>query len=174
MLGGYILMATSGYLPFTASDLIEVVPVEFEAAHGSHKPRIRRHLKLKFGPFKLKELEEIAQEIHVKEKVSVYEVSDIYYCWRYPRKPLVIFDRLEDKIKTTKSEFSKHGERTCMQTAAIFVKLLTSKKYRLAKSIRTSYTIDIRKIGYNKEDREVTYRAIEMLLKYRKRKIRCS
>jgi hypothetical protein len=164
-------MDNGGYLHLTDSDLIDIVPVEFEGRRGNRNPRIRRHWKLVFHhAITLEKLEYIAQNTLTKQRVRIHEVGGRYLVWRYPRKPMLIYDQLERKLKTTKSEEEKYGERACMQTAAIFVKLLTSKKYRLASSIRRSYTIDKSRIGYSEDDRAITYRAAEMLLKYHKRR----
>jgi hypothetical protein len=165
----------------TTIDFVEIVPIEYHRARKEysghpnycgrparypsmrvHSPRIIRYRDISFNPnLTRKDLEKVVSETNMQEKAYVDNNPDRYLFYRYGNRPLVIFDRLEKKICTTAGELKKFGERACQQQGSILLRLL--KEHGHANFKRVTITANPWRIGYTKEDREITFRALHYL-----------
>ncbi len=151
-------------------DLVEVVPIEYHKARidkktrSVHSPRIIRYRHLSFNPhLTLKELEEIIKKTKMKKKVSVHNNPDRFLFYQYVGMPTIILDLVDRKICSTKDIIKKFGESACQQQASILMRLL--KQHRHANFKRVTVTANPYRLGMTKEDRDISYKAIESLLR---------
>jgi hypothetical protein len=155
-----------------SSLLVEITPIEYQAARiefrrttrttTRHNPRVIRYrdFRLDYQLSKGK-LEEIITKIRISRSVSI-SGDERYINYRYTGKPVVIIDRIAEKLLTTTEDLEKYGERACQQSCSILMRIL--QKHRYASFKRISVTVDQYRMGKTKEDREITFRAIEYLV----------
>jgi hypothetical protein len=157
-------------------ELVDVEPVEYHNARKDfrenpvfnshcriHNARIIRYRNLSFSPnLTQKDIEFVIEHTRMKKRASVHNNPDRYLFYQYgDSKPLIILDMLERKICTTKGKLKEYGERICQQQASIVLRLL--KKYKFANFKRVSVTANPWRIGRTKEDREITFKALNRL-----------
>jgi histidinol phosphatase-like PHP family hydrolase len=152
--------------------LVEVVPIEYHKARidelgygvtSHHNPRIIRYRDFSFDPHLTKEkLEQIVAKTHMKRRVLVIQHFDRFLSYQYANKPTIILDLLEGKVFTTKRAVDIHGESKCQQQASILMRLL--KQHGHAMFRRVTVTANPYRIGYTKEDRDITFKALHRLL----------
>jgi hypothetical protein len=155
-----------------ADSLVEVVPIEYHRArtenlgHGvisHHSPRIIRYRDLSFDNNLTKQkLDQIVARTKVQKRVLVIQNFDRYLTYQYANKPTIVLDLLERKILTTKTAIETCGERNCQQQASILMRLLQEHGY--ANFRRLTVTANPERLGYTKEDRDITFKALNRLL----------
>jgi hypothetical protein len=150
-------------------DLVGVVPIEFHKAwidkkKSVHSPRIMRYRDLSFNPhLTQKQLEEIIKKTKMKKKASVHNNSERYLIYQYGGMPTIILDLFNRKICTKNDIIKKFGESACQQQASILLRLL--KQHHHANFKRVTVTVNPYRLGMTKEDRDISYKAIESLLR---------
>ena len=150
-------------------DLVEVIPIEYcnarkdKKTQSVHSPRIIRYRDLSFNPhLTQKQLEKIIRETKMKEKASAHNNPDRYLFYQYGNMPMIILDLVDRKICTTIGIMKEYGESACQQQASILMRLL--RQHGQANFKRVTVTANPYRLGSTKEDRDITYRALESLL----------
>lgn len=143
--------------------IIEIIPVEFELRRGrGQNPRIRRYFNIQYADeISLDRILWISKAIKTRRKIRVELVDNRYILWCYlGGKPSIFFDLLERNLKTTRDDLNGHGLSSCMHQASIFLRIL--QRFELASFTRITFTINFNRLGQTKNERDITYNAIEV------------
>ena len=143
----------------------EIEPIEYQIRkEKGRNPRIIRYRNLSFSLHLTQEImNRIIKATKMKKNAVALNSGDQFVIYQYEGKPPVILDLLNQRVSTTKKALRQFGMRVCQQQASIVMRLL--KKHGYAKFRRISVTVNTYRIGKNREDRKLTYKAIEDLLK---------
>ena len=157
---------------FDVSDVVGIEPIEYVKARRDklgdgrdslHSPRIIRYRNLTFNNKLTKQqLVKISREIVSSWRITIDYVFERYLVYKYMAKPLVVLDLVERRICTTKQMIVKYGESHCQQQASILLRILL--KNGQASFKRVTVTSNPYRLGYTKEDREITFKAINIIL----------
>jgi hypothetical protein len=154
-------------------DIVPIEPIEYQRArvekkfyplnYTIHNPRIIRYRDFSFN-INLTEtiLTKIVTKTNMSKNVKVNCFKDRYLFYRYSDKPAIILDLVERKVCTSKKMIKEYGESVCQQQASILMRLL--KQHGHASFRRVTVTANPDRIGSTKEDREITFKALQKLM----------